>query len=1061
MPEGTPQSPIKSMMMDVRPLQQPENSYAYGKNGVIFKGVSTNEAGFEKMAAVVPYHLNGVIETDTKPILFSTNNVYSAGGYFNPVTGLYEPIFDDAGYSYKLGFRVNNWIIGQTQRNYKGEVIIAFTDKVTFPKYLNADKPNVTRLEDWNLFPYYKTPTINTYISQGGRLPQGTYYVSAYYQRVDGTTTPHSQVSLGKTVYGINQVDITDKALTIEITSADITYDFIVVSVISRVKGVTSSVDLSPVPVNATGSTTVIYTGDNITQASSLEEILTPPAVYTKIGTMGQLNDALYIGGVEVLPDLTGLQEYASLIQLKWVSKLINAVGAPQEHINGEEKGFMHEEVYAMFVRYRLAKGGVTKAYTIPGNLPNPGEDTTTSAEAAGGKFAGLVYQVDDCIHSYNAGLLEGDTGVWVNTNEKYPSTDDFNSLPLSGLDNRNKVVRHHKMPSLRFCKQNLYPAEAEYGRTKLDILGIKAINVTIPSKYIGIIDGYEILYAKRTIANTTVYGQGLLLHGAGREEDLPKVTDAIEVYSTGSNWDSFTKTRPQTSYRRENNLYIRPDTMRLHSFDMLLNQPGVKANYISAQLKHSVTGLNSQVYQDGLDSSGNRTAQIYLVDFTTTKDTVTVPVTGNLARGVKDGGQYLPNNINVNKFINLRHEKCFGGQLLGNNWPIATQTFGAKVKDVGGVLLDITGDVVETYLINLKAIKPDLYNSFHAQVLVTAGNAKQLTDSTTFFGGDTYVGDYTFHTYGRHDSIEWIDGPVAYGGKKVIHRFVCESVSNINLRYEDIGNMYSKWYPHTALIGGDLTAYPELWLRTADPNQFGYTKDLNALNDLLSTSIFYPARETLTRFPYRVHRGGKLSRQSKLRSWRSFLPLDYYEMQKNMGFINHIEGMDDKLIIHCENAMFLTQDKAKLDNGLLGVTLGSGDIFQFEPQESASAKLGYAGTQHELACVRTPMGYIFVDSKQGEIYLYKGGLENLSVGLSRFLIEYLKVPGINPFNGNGITVGWDQRFKRILLSVKRRTVPLDRRVKPFEDTSIFWTSLVPGDIVLLDNRFIEYTGLG
>ena len=174
----------------------------------------------------------------------------------------------------------------------------------------------------------------------------------------------------------------------------------------------------------------------------------------------------------------------------------------------------------------------------------------------------------------------------------------------------------------------------------------------------------------------------------------------------------------------------------------------------------------------------------------------------------------------------------------------------------------------------------------------------------------------------------------------------MCESVSNIHLRYEIPGNQYSKWYPSTSLNYGDNeTVYPEYWDRKMDPNQFGYTKDLNALNDLLSTSIFSPYREDLTKFPYRIHRGGKISRQNKFRSWRTFLPLDYYECQKNMGHIIHLEGMDDRLYIHHENALFHTQNKATLQGGTLNVTLGAGDIFQFEPQEVQSANLGYAGT--------------------------------------------------------------------------------------------------------------------
>ena len=156
----------------------------------------------------------------------------------------------------------------------------------------------------------------------------------------------------------------------------------------------------------------------------------------------------------------------------------------------------------------------------------------------------------------------------------------------------------------------------------------------------------------------------------------------------------------------------------------------------------------------------------------------------------------------------------------------------------------DVLADIVETHLINLKSLKLDLYLNFYSQTLVAAGGIKALNDNTPFFGGDVYVCPYTFHTYGRHDSDDGWDGfsNSNWKGKKIVIRFVCESVSNIHLRYEIPGNEYSKWFPQTPMNPGANT-YPEFWDRNKDPNTFGYTKDLNALNDLLTTSIFSPNR--------------------------------------------------------------------------------------------------------------------------------------------------------------------------------------------------------------------------
>lgn len=1054
--------PLKGLDIDTRPISQTEGTYPFGKNGIQFdlKKAVTNEPGFKKMSAVVPYYINGIIETDDKPIIFSTDNTNSAIGYFNPDTGLYEPKFDDNGLPYKLGFRREWYITGQAQRNYKGEMVCAFTDKFQFPKFMNVDNLQVTKLEDWNLFPFYKAAKVKTSVDIGGRLAPGTYYVAVKYQRNDGTETPYSPVSLGKTVSGVDQNSFTDKSLSIILTEADISYDFIVIAIISRINGVTRALELEPIPISE-GETIVVFTGDNLAQDISLEEILTPPAIYTRVGTMGQLNDALYIADLKKEPDVSDMQPYANMVKIEWVSNLLDAVGAPDNHVNGEIKGMMHEEVYALYIRYSLIQGGVSKAFTIPGYEALPG-DLLASGEANAGGFVAKKYQVEDCIHNFNAPTFTGETGVWLNDSEKYPIDDAFDSSSIGGADNRGKQVRHHKMPTIRWCKANLYNGVPEYGRTKLDILGIRATNIIIPAKYADKITGYQILYAKRTVANMTVYGQGLLLHGAADIPHAGSPLGTFDIYSTGANWHSEVVHKGKGSYNDNEDLRLRTDTFRFHAFDILLNKPAIQPNHISSQLKLRKEKLRQDgQYEDGADGD-NEFPTVHLVDYTNGLGITTpkLPVPGRFVKKIKTSF-YANIGVTVSRVVNVRHETCFAGTFAGPNWDLNIGMAGFRLKQYyNNTPPGNVSDIEESYLINMMSLKKNVYVNFYSQSLIAAGDTKLLADDTPYFGGDIFVCDYTFHTYGRHSSGDATVGPT-YNGKKIVRRFVCESISNIHLRYEIPGNDYSKWYPHNFMQGNvPVNCYPTLWDRNKDPNQFGYSKDLNGLNDLLNVSVFNPSKEELTDFPYRIHRGGKLSRQTKFRSWRTFLPLDYYECQKNMGYIQHLEGMDDRLLIHHENALFLTQDKAKLESGLLSVTLGSGDIFQFEPQEAQSAKLGYAGTQHELACVRTPMGYVFVDARIGEMYLYKGKLVNMNTGIDRFLKQYIDSEQNNPFVGNGITIGWDQQFKRILLTVKHKAAGDDKVIKVFNDTDEFWDNLQAGDLVWYKGKIIVFQGL-
>ena len=1064
-------TPLK-LFMDARPGRLPDGSYPYGKNGIQYdlQGSILNEPGFRKMAAVVPYTLIGVIETDSKPVVFSTDQTNSAIGFFNPDSGLYEPIVDDrpAGLinwpvgGQRLGFSLDWYITGESQRNYKGELVVAFTDKNKFPKYLNCDSPDITRLDDIRLFPYFTPPRVELTQTVGGSLAVGTYYAAVGYERNDGTATPYSEVSPGVTITPGDIADRTDKAILVQITAADRSYDFVRLAIISRVAGRTQAVELvNRYPITS-GRIDILYTGDNLTEPITVQEILTPPAVYEKVGTMGQLNDALYIGDLETETDLIKkLQMHVSKASVKWRSQLMDATAPSLDHREGKLRGLMHEETYALYIRFHKTRGGYTKAFHLPAP-PLQAAFVGNSTEAVtGGEVLPIPkHKVEDCIPAFDAVARTGTPGTFLNELEVYPNDPEFDGTPIGGENLIGKNVRHHRMPSLRWCKINLYSSEPAYGRTKLDLLTLEVVGLTIPPEYVDMINGYELLFAKRTPPNMTIYGQSTLLHGAAQTTQAAVPTGSTDIFTTGGNWMATIVHAGSGDY--DDNLELtslRLDTMRFHAFDILLNKPSIDPTFISSQFKIRRDKLQSEgYYEDGAQDGAHNMPTAHLIDYTLGINPQSIPA-GRTLRKLKNSF-YAPLNVTVQRFVNMRHETCFAGTLGGANWPLAYGEMGYRIKGNDNTEVAQITDFEETYVVNLLAYKPNVYAEFYAQSLVSAGPYKALTDLTPFTNWDTFVCDYTFHTYGRHDAIDTMGE--GFKGIKVIRRFVCEAISNIHLRYEIPGNEYSKWYPHTSITGNDPpNCYIVLFDRSKDPNQFGYSKDLNALNDFISSTIFNPFDEEITKFPYRVHRGGKLSRQTKARSWRTFLPLDYYECQKDRGRIINLAGMYDRLIIHHESAMFITQGKGKLEAGLLSVTLGTGDIFQFEPQEGVPSKLGYAGTQHDLACVKTPVGYVFVDARTGEMFIWSGKQpDNMNKDVNTFFRDALKVAGKNVYTGNGITIGWDTKYKRIIITVKNEQAGPATTVKIFADTNAFFNSLVVGDIVNYFGRLIEYKGL-
>lgn len=1043
---------VKYLHMDARPSEQPEGSYAYGKNGIIdyLTDSIRNEPGLTLMAAVVPYQLMGIIETDNNPILFSTNDTDSAIGLFNTATGAYDAIINDnpaalvnwPANGERLGFKKDNYITGEAQRNYKGQLVTAFTDKTRFPKYLNCDAPNIKNLTDLRLFPYFKSPLVSLNESTGGNLPAGTYYVAISYEKSDGTVTPKSDVSDGVTISSGTFSTVSEKSIAITITEADTNYEFIRLYVISVIDGKTSTKELTDVVPVSGGTIQVLYTGTNLSQEVSLSEVLTPGAIYSTIGTMGQMNDSLYGAELTVEKEILDMQPYASQIEIKFRSDLISVVSPPPEHIQGKKKGMMHEEVYAVYVRYKLATGGFTKAFLTIGQ-PAIATDLDFSTDATtGGYEAVQKYKVEDTVRNFNALDKSGTPGTWLNSVEKYPGlssdpTDPYgyNSIPSGGTEDlRGTPVRHHKMPSLRWCKTNLYSGEPTYGKDKLDLLGLYANNVLVPAKYTGIIVGYQLLYAKRSPSSSIVQAQGALLHPATIPAEAAQANGVAPLYSTGGNFRSRVMRNNGGTYSNVFGLQeltgLRLSAMRFHAFDLLFNKPGITPSMISGQYKMATSNVG-YIDDNNLGKGQSRDSGItLLVDYTDpfASPVVSNPVNSRLRKITQSF--YLEIGINISGFVNIRHETCFAGFLGGANWSQAEPTCGYVVNDPYTRITIGRPVTEETYLINLISVKQDLYAGFQNQVLISAGKVRTLGDtgiSATFFAGDTFACAYTFHTYGRYNSDD-IDGD-GIRGRRVIRRIACESVSNIHLRYEIPANNYSKWYPHSPIVANAEAAnYTQFLDRQLDPNQIGYSKSLNALNEFVSTSPFNPYIESIGSFPFRIHRFGKVSRQSKFRNWRTALPLDYYECQKNMGRIINLDSLNDRLIIHHENALFVTQDKAKLEGGgLVAVTIGAGDIFQFEPQMVVDSKLGFGGTQHELSCVKIPPGYVFADVKLNMFFLYSGGkLINLGDKyISIFLQKYLNVTGTNNYTGSGVTIGWDPTYSRILFTVNTAGTPV------------------------------------
>jgi len=109
---------------------------------------------------------------------------------------------------------------------------------------------------------------------------------------------------------------------------------------------------------------------------------------------------------------------------------------------------------------------------------------------------------------------------------------------------------------------------------------------------------------------------------------------------------------------------------------------------------------------------------------------------------------------------------------------------------------------------------------------------------------------------------------------------------------------------------------------------------------------------------------------------------------------------------------------------------VGTGGLFKTRPTEFFKSDLGYAGTQHRqfASC---EYGHFWVDAKRGKVFnLGPNGKDfsEITEGLEKWFKENLpfkilkSIPSAdidNAYNGAGITMGWDDRLKRVFLTKK------------------------------------------
>ena len=615
----------------------------------------------------------------------------------------------------------------------------------------------------------------------------------------------------------------------------------------------------------------------------------------------------------------------------------------------------VNQDVYGVSISFTQITGGASGGAVGEKDPVEVGSDPALFSEI--GTFT------DQRMFHFNAGV-DGTTRMayWENLNEQYPDDEDSQIWAVdangvgyyTGATLGGENVRHHHFPD--FAESPHY--DGEDNTNTATILGFRLENIQIPQAIKDQVLGYRVYYAKRTPQNKRILAQSIPTFGFDPIDDLASQCRMAD---------------PAAAYNFH-------DTIQYHHpFDLMIDKPSVGA------LSH--IKIVAQV--DPTDAT----------DFTAKPDNyVSVGAPGVLITdSVKrvTAKSYVP-ALEAVALSNLGFGFDYNGDVSTSK--LILQTTSINTIDLGG-----GNRSNNNYLWNLCQHKTDLYLSFENQELVWTGYQNDDLDSGVsdpIFGGDTFISFYA-----------WKQHSLTVSTETILHRAIVESDRNLGLRHEG-AEVYEIYYPKSPEItvldpplSGSVTDEREY------DNYYAYNELYSSLNDIKPSFPYNRNVIEEYNFPTRVVRSSK--DLPGIDGFRIFKENDYLDFPKKRVQVNKIEALNNILLVHTERSLFRTRGREELITSDFRAFLGSGDIFEFEPEEMYATNEGYGGLQHPNSAIVTPFGYFFVDYDARKAFILSDRLNEISTkGLNEFFKSSL------PFTGEGdLKAVYDPDLRRILFT--------------------------------------------
>jgi hypothetical protein len=275
------------------------------------------------------------------------------------------------------------------------------------------------------------------------------------------------------------------------------------------------------------------------------------------------------------------------------------------------------------------------------------------------------------------------------------------------------------------------------------------------------------------------------------------------------------------------------------------------------------------------------------------------------------------------------------------------------------------------------------------------------------------------------------------------ISSFLCESRINTDLRYAKT-NPEQQFFPQF----GDLGDYTQESLIPIKQHERFYYNNVYSRNNFIFRSSSLPidfSKEVSEKTS--IKDNGILpslpdnSENSRIDPWLIYRPLDLFEFPTSYGKLKSVSQLENEALLtrfEHTNVIYNKVDYTNDDGrNTENPFLGGSAIFQRRSASFVNAEIGFGGTQNytSLSC---EAGHFHVDAKRGQvIQVMQGGQQSEEIssiiqgkpsGMRNWfkqhlpfkILKYFPTVDIdNNYNGVGLSMAWDSRYKRVLITKK------------------------------------------